>query len=98
MGLELKAADGATDFLGDAVTIHRLLGWRPGGKFKYGFNRPLNCDLLILDEASMVDIALMVSLLEALPKKARLILLGDRDQLSSVEAGAVRPPQQFCVF
>ena len=89
MGLELKAADGATDFLGDAVTIHRLLGWRPGGKFKYGLNRPLNCDLLILDEASMVDIALMVSLLEALPKKARLILLGDRDQLSSVEAGAV---------
>ena len=89
MGLELKAGDDASGFLGDAVTIHRLLGWQPGGKFKYGLNRPLNCDLLILDEASMVDIALMVSLLEALPKEARLVLLGDRDQLSSVEAGAV---------
>ena len=73
----------------DAVTAHRLLGWRPGKKPRYHAGRPLNCDLLVLDEASMVDLALMVSLLEALPTHARLILLGDRDQLSSVEAGAV---------
>ena len=73
----------------DAVTAHRLLGWRPGKKPRYHAMRPLNCDLLVLDEASMVDLALMVSILEALPAHARLILLGDRDQLSSVEAGAV---------
>jgi exodeoxyribonuclease V alpha subunit len=73
----------------DAVTAHRLLGWRPGKKPRYHAGRPLNCDLLVLDEASMVDLALMVSLLEALPDDARLILLGDRNQLSSVEAGAV---------
>ena len=73
----------------DAVTAHRLLGWRPGKKPRYHAGRPLNCDLLVLDEASMVDLALMVSILEALPAHARLILLGDRDQLSSVEAGAV---------
>ena len=73
----------------DAVTAHRLLGWRPGKKPRYHAGRPLPCDLLVLDEASMVDLALMVSLLEALPDDARLILLGDRDQLSSVEAGAV---------
>ena len=72
----------------DAVTAHRLLGWRPGKKPRYHAMRPLNCDLLVLDEASMVDLALMVSILEALPAHARLILLGDRDQLSSVEAGA----------
>ena len=73
----------------DAVTAHRLLGWRPGKKPRYHAMRPLNCDLLVLDEASMVDLALMVSILEALPAHARLILLGDRDQLASVEAGAV---------
>ena len=73
----------------DAVTAHRLLGWRPGKKPRYHAGRPLHCDLLVLDEASMVDLALMVSILEALPEHARLILLGDRDQLSSVEAGAV---------
>ena len=73
----------------DAVTAHRLLGWRPGKKPRYHAMRPLNCDLLVLDEASMVDLVLMVSILEALPAHARLILLGDRDQLASVEAGAV---------
>ena len=73
----------------DAVTAHRLLGWRPGKKPRYHAMRPLNCDLLVLDEASMVDLALMASILEALPAHARLILLGDRDQLASVEAGAV---------
>ena len=76
--------------LGEAVTLHRLLGWRSGGRPPtYGANRAIPYDVVVVDEASMVDLALMTRLLEALPAKARLILLGDRDQLSSVEAGAV---------
>jgi exodeoxyribonuclease V alpha subunit len=73
-----------------AVTLHRLLGYRSGYMPPtYGANRALPYDVVVVDEASMVDLALMTQLLEALPTKARLILLGDRDQLSSVEAGAV---------
>ena len=76
--------------LGDAVTLHRLLGWRSGGRPPtYGPNRAIPYDVVVVDEASMVDLALMTQLLEALPAKARLILLGDQDQLASVEAGAV---------
>ncbi|WP_308160269.1 exodeoxyribonuclease V subunit alpha [Arsukibacterium indicum] len=71
-------------------TIHRLLGVRPGSK-NLRFNRyqPLPLDILVLDEASMVDVEMMASLLQALPQSARIILLGDKDQLSSVEAGAL---------
>jgi exodeoxyribonuclease V alpha subunit len=73
-----------------AVTLHRLLGVvRTGTGYRHHRENPLPLDLLILDEASMVDVALMASLLDALPATARLILLGDRDQLASVEAGAV---------
>ena len=72
-----------------ATTVHRLLGSRPGQRLRYDATRPLPCDLLILDEASMVDLSLMTSLFDAVPDDARLILLGDRNQLSSVEAGAV---------
>ena len=76
--------------LGEAVTLHRLLGWRSGGRPPtYGANRAIPYDVVVVDEASMVDLALMTQLLEALPAKARLILLGDQDQLASVEAGAV---------
>ena len=76
--------------LSDAVTLHRLLGWRSGGRPPtYGPNRAIPYDVVVVDEASMVDLALMTQLLEALPAKARLILLGDQDQLASVEAGAV---------
>ena len=71
------------------VTVHRLLGVRPGQRPRSDAARPLPCDLLVLDEASMVDLSLMTSLFDAVPQEARLILLGDRDQLSSVEAGAV---------
>lgn len=71
-------------------TIHRLLGVRGGGNgFRHNRDNPLPCDLLVVDEASMVDLPLMARLLEALPDQARVILLGDRDQLASVEAGAV---------
>ena len=74
----------------NVVTIHRLLGVRPGSK-SLRFNRyqPLPLDILVLDEASMVDVEMMAALLQALPVTARIILLGDKDQLSSVEAGAL---------
>ncbi len=71
-----------------AGTIHRLLGWRRDG-FEYNENNPLPCDCLLLDETSMIDQGLMAKLLSALTDNCRLILLGDRDQLASVEAGSV---------
>jgi len=71
-------------------TIHRLLGVVPGStSFRHNRDNPLCCDTLVVDEVSMVDLPLMARLLEALPDHARLILLGDQDQLASVEAGAV---------
>jgi exodeoxyribonuclease V alpha subunit len=71
-------------------TVHRLLGSRPGTRhFVHGRDNPLALDVLVVDEASMIDLEMMACLLEALPDRARLILLGDKDQLASVEAGAV---------
>jgi exodeoxyribonuclease V alpha subunit len=73
-----------------ASTIHRLLGAIPNNpEFKHHSRNPLHLDMLVVDEASMVDLSMMVKLVDALPKHARLVLLGDKDQLSSVEAGAV---------
>lgn len=74
----------------EAQTIHRLLGASADGRrFRFGRQRPLPADLVVVDEASMIDVALMARLLSALPQTARLILLGDPDQLAAVEAGAV---------
>ncbi|MDO6816056.1 exodeoxyribonuclease V subunit alpha [Cobetia amphilecti] len=74
----------------EASTVHRLLGARPDSRhFRHHAGNPLALDLLVVDEASMVDLDLMAALLGALPAHARLILLGDKDQLASVEAGAV---------
>lgn len=74
----------------EAVTLHRLLGAQAETRrLRYHRGNPLHLDLLIVDEASMVDLALMASLIEALPDHARVIFLGDRDQLNSVEAGSV---------
>lgn len=74
----------------EAVTIHRLLQTRPGNRgFGYNEENRLPVDIMIVDEASMIDLALMSHLIQALPDRARLILLGDRDQLASVEAGSV---------
>ena len=71
-------------------TIHRLLGARMGSpSFRHHRRNPLPLDLLVVDEASMVDLALMAKLIDALPANARLVLLGDKDQLASVEAGSV---------
>ncbi|MDO6621009.1 exodeoxyribonuclease V subunit alpha [Shewanella sp. 6_MG-2023] len=74
----------------EAATLHRLLGVIPNSHlFRHHKDNPLRLDLLVVDEASMVDLPMMHKLLSALPKNARLILLGDQDQLASVEAGAV---------
>ncbi|TCO79703.1 DNA helicase/exodeoxyribonuclease V alpha subunit [Plasticicumulans lactativorans] len=73
-----------------ASTLHRLLGVRPGSvRFRHGPDAPLALDLLVIDEVSMVDLPLMAKTVAALPAQARLLLLGDRDQLASVEAGSV---------
>lgn len=73
-----------------ASTIHRLLGTVAGSPyFRHNAENPLPVDLVVIDEASMVDLALLSKLVQAVPADARLILLGDRDQLASVEAGAV---------
>ena len=74
----------------DVSTLHRLLGSRPNTRhFAHNSHNPLHVDLLVVDEASMVDLEIMAALLSALPEKARIILLGDKDQLASVEAGSV---------
>lgn len=73
-----------------ASTLHRLLGVIPGlPEFRHNGQNPLPLDVLVVDEASMIDLPMMARLLAALPPQARLILLGDKDQLASVEAGAV---------
>ncbi len=73
-----------------ATTIHRLLGYLPGSPyFRHRAGNLLTADVVIIDEASMVDLALMAKLFAAVRPEARLILLGDRDQLASVEAGSV---------
>ncbi|RXK87640.1 exodeoxyribonuclease V subunit alpha [Chlorobaculum sp. 24CR] len=78
------------DVPGQVTTIHRLLGTLPGSTgFRHSERNPLPCDAVIVDEASMVDLPLMTALITALPPQARLILIGDRNQLASVEAGAV---------
>ena len=82
---ELKAAIPT-----ESSTLHRLLGAIPGSaEFRHHRDNPLHLDILVIDEASMVDLPLMYKVVDALPKHARLILLGDKDQLASVEAGAV---------
>lgn len=74
----------------EVTTLHRLLGSRPDTRhFVHTAQNPLHVDLLAVDEASMIDLEMMAALLAALPANARLILLGDKDQLASVEAGSV---------
>jgi exodeoxyribonuclease V alpha subunit len=85
--LDLRAL---TERMGPARTLHSLLGARPDTRaFAHHRGNPLDVDVLIVDEASMVHLEMMAALLDALPAGATLILLGDKDQLASVEAGAV---------
>ncbi|MCG8613337.1 MAG: exodeoxyribonuclease V subunit alpha [Pseudomonadales bacterium] len=73
-----------------AKTLHRLLGFRPRTVHpRLGVEHPLRCDLLLIDEVSMIDIAVLARVLRALPEQAILIMLGDADQLPSVEVGSV---------
>ena len=74
-----------------AVTLHRLLGWLPStrGRFRHNAGNRLPYDVVVVDEMSMVSLTMMARLLEAVRPDARLVLVGDPDQLSSVEAGAV---------
>ena len=72
-----------------ASTIHRLLGWLPGGRFRHDATNRLPHDLVIVDETSMVPLSLMVRLVEAVRDDAQLVLVGDPDQLAAIEVGAV---------
>lgn len=86
----LLSIDALTQSLGSARTLHSLLGARPDTRrLRHDARQPLDVDLLVVDEASMVHLEMMAGLLDALPAAARLVLLGDKDQLASVEAGAV---------
>ncbi|MEX5707447.1 ATP-dependent RecD-like DNA helicase [Parafrankia sp. FMc6] len=73
----------------EASTVHRLLELRPGGDAAYDRDRPLDADLVVVDEASMVDLLLMNKLVKAVPPGGHLLLVGDVDQLPSVGAGQV---------
>ena len=86
-----RAAKRLTETTGmEAKTIHRLLEINPAtGRFTKDESNPLACDLLVVDETSMVDVLLMHSLVRALPNHAGLILVGDVDQLPSVGPGTV---------
>jgi exodeoxyribonuclease V alpha subunit len=82
-----------------ATTLHRLVGVRPDGTARHTAANPIPAQLVIVDEVSMIDLTMMRRLLEAVHPDARLVLLGDRDQLASVEAGCVLadlvPPAPF---
>jgi exodeoxyribonuclease V alpha subunit len=87
-GRAAKRMTEATGF--EAKTIHRLLEVDPkSGGFKRGDDNPLDCDLLVVDETSMVDVMLMQALVKAVPDKAALLIVGDIDQLPSVGPGQV---------
>src|SRR5262249_8960500 len=87
-GRAAKRMSEATGF--EAKTIHRLLEVDPrNGGFRRGEDNPLDCDLLVVDEASMVDVMLMQALLRAVPDQAALLIVGDIDQLPSVGPGQV---------
>lgn len=73
----------------DATTLHSMLGFVPGIGFKYNKNNPLPYDLIVIDEFSMVDSNMFRNLLDAIKPGARLVMVGDRDQLPSVDVGNV---------
>ncbi|WP_160050435.1 MULTISPECIES: ATP-dependent RecD-like DNA helicase [unclassified Nocardiopsis] len=85
-----RAAKRLTELTGvEALTVHRLLELRPGGEATYDRDNPLDCDLLVVDEASMLDVLLANKLVKAVPPGAHLLFVGDVDQLPSVGAGQV---------
>ncbi|QHI97193.1 exodeoxyribonuclease V subunit alpha [Xylophilus rhododendri] len=88
---DLPGAAGVREAIPTAVTtVHRLLGSKPDSRqFRHDAQNPLPLDVLVLDEASMLDLEMFAAVLAALPAHAQLLLLGDKDQLASVEAGSV---------
>ncbi|GHD18629.1 ATP-dependent RecD-like DNA helicase [Nocardiopsis kunsanensis] len=85
-----RAAKRLTELTGlEASTVHRLLELRPGGEASHDRDHPLDCDLLVVDEASMLDLILANKLVKAVPPGAHLVMVGDVDQLPSVGAGQV---------
>ncbi|HEX3803019.1 MAG TPA: exodeoxyribonuclease V subunit alpha [Solirubrobacteraceae bacterium] len=87
-----KAAARLQEAVGGSVrasTIHRLMGWLPGGRFRHDATNRLPHDLVIVDETSMVPLSLMVRLVDAVRDDAQLVLVGDPDQLAAIEVGAV---------
>jgi exodeoxyribonuclease V alpha subunit len=90
-GERLTARGLATPRPLSASTLHRLLGWRPGShsRFRHDRNNRLPYDVVVVDETSMVSLTLMARLLDTVRPDARIVLVGDPDQLASVEAGAV---------
>jgi exodeoxyribonuclease V alpha subunit len=85
-----RAAKRLTELSGqEAATVHRLLELRPGGDAAFNQDRPLDADLVVVDEASMLDLLLANKLAKAIPVGAHLLLVGDVDQLPSVGAGEV---------
>ncbi len=93
LGAALTMDPADRDRIGQPVasTLHRLLGWRPDaqGRFRHDRSNPLPHDVVIVDETSMVSLPLMARLLDAVRPDARLVLVGDPDQLASIDAGAV---------
>jgi exodeoxyribonuclease V alpha subunit len=90
-GLDVSDAVRAQLLEASASTLHRLLGWRPGShsRFRHHRGNRLPHDVVIVDETSMVSLSLMARLVEAVRPQARLVLVGDPGQLTSIEAGAV---------
>ena len=90
-GIELAAAVSGHLAALSAVTVHRLLGPRPDHRTRFEHNQhhPLPYDVVVVDETSMLPLSLMARLLEAVPDSCRLVLVGDPDQLKSIDAGAV---------
>ena len=87
----LEEEVGAQDLDLRAMTLHRLLGWRPGSstRFRHDAGNRLPYDVVVVDECSMVSLTMMARLMEAVRPDARLVLVGDADQLTSIDAGAV---------
>ena len=87
--LLIESENGQPEFE-SASTVHRMLGAIPGQmEFRYNSQRKLPADMIVVDEASMIDLGMMANLLAAISSETRLILLGDKDQLASVAPGAV---------
>ena len=87
--LPVSDADRAAIVGARASTLHRLLGWQPGRRYIHTAENPLPADVVVVDELSMVPLSMMARLLPAVRSDARLVLVGDPEQLAPVEAGAV---------